>query len=147
VGATVWVTPSSVTAIAIQVSPTLNQTGTWAVDVKNPDGGIAVPHGFTVSAAVPSIDHVYPTTMTASTTALTTFYVYGYNFSTSGGQLQFLDPNNIQYSSNSHPERIVAVIPTEWVYNLNNGGTKGTWKVRVVNADSQPSGWVSFNVQ
>jgi hypothetical protein len=95
----------------------------------------------------PSIDHIYPLTMTASTTALTTLYVYGYNFSTSGGQLQFLDPNNVQYSSNSHLERIVAVIQTEWGYNLNNGGTRGTWKVRVVNADSQPSGWAPFNVQ
>ena len=95
----------------------------------------------------PSIDHIYPLTMTASTTALTTLYVYGYNFSTSGGQLQFLDPNNVQYSSNSHPERIVTVIQTEWVYNLNNGGTKGPWKVRVVNADSQPSGWATFSVQ
>jgi len=146
-GGTVWVTPSSISPTAIQVSPTLNQTGAWAVDVKNSDGGIATPYGFNVVAAAPSISYIYPTTMAASTTALTTLYVYGNNFSTSGGQLEFLDPNNIQYSSNSHPERVVTVIPTEWVYNLNNGGTTGTWHVRVVNADSQASSWVAFAVQ
>jgi hypothetical protein len=147
VGGTVSVTPSSVTASAIQVSPTLSQTGAWAVEVKNPDGGIATPYGFTVVAAAPSISYIYPTTMTASTTALTTLYVYGNNFSTSGGQLEFLDPSNTPYSSNSHPERVVTVISTEWVYNLNNGGTTGTWHVRVVNADSQASSWIPFVVQ
>jgi len=144
----VWVTPSSVTAAAIQVSPTLNQTGTWAVLVKNRDGGISTPYGFNVTAApAPSISYIYPTTMTASTTALTTLYVYGANLSTSGGQLQFLNPNNNSYSSNNHPERVVTVIPTEWVYKLNNGGTTGTWQVRVMNADNQTSSWVPFKVQ
>jgi hypothetical protein len=147
VGSTVSVTPSSVTPSAIQVSPTLNQTGAWAVEVKNNDGGIATPYGFTVAAAPPSITSIYPTTMTASTTALTTLYVYGLNFSTTGGQLEFLDPNNTPYSSNSHPERVVTVIPTEWVYNINNGGTTGTWQVRVVNADNQYSSWFTFKVQ
>jgi hypothetical protein len=128
---------------------TSGTTYVWALTANNSVGSssMSAPVYFTVVAAAPSISYIYPTTMTASTTALTTLYVYGANFSTSGGQLEFLDPNNIQYSSNAHQERVVTVIPTEWVYNLNNGGTTGTWHVRVVNADSQASSWVPFAVQ
>jgi hypothetical protein len=128
---------------------TSGTTYVWALTANNSAGSSAMsaPVYFTVVAAAPSISYIYPTTMTASTTALTTLYVYGANFSTSGGQLEFLDPSNTPYSSNSHPERVVTVISTEWVYNLNNGGTTGTWHVRVVNADSQASSWIPFVVQ
>ncbi len=84
--------------------------------------------------------------MTASTTALTTLTVSGNHFSTSGGQLQFTDPSGLIYSSTAHPERVVSVTSTQWVYQLNNGGTVGTWQVRVVNADGQTSNAASFTV-
>jgi hypothetical protein len=85
--------------------------------------------------------------MTASTTALTTVTVTGTNFSTSGGHLHFTDPNNATYDSTAHPERVVSVTATQWQYQLNNGGTAGTWHVTVVNADGQTSNSGSFTVQ
>ena len=51
VGGTFWVTPSSVTTTAIQVSVTLNQSGAWALLAKNSDSGMSIPYGFTVAAA------------------------------------------------------------------------------------------------
>ena len=94
----------------------------------------------------PSVSSISPTSMTASTTALTTLTVNGSNFSTSGGHLQFTDPFGSTYSSASHPERVVSVTSTKWVYQINNGGTVGTWQVKVVNSNGQSSNATSFTV-
>jgi hypothetical protein len=85
--------------------------------------------------------------MTASTTLLTTLTVSGSNFSTSGGQLQFTDPLGNVFSSTAHSDRIVSVSSSQWVYKINNGATRGTWQVRVVNADGTLSNSKSFVVQ
>jgi hypothetical protein len=123
--------------------------GTWQVQVVNADGQVSNIATFTVTSAAappPSISSVSPTTMAASTTALTTLYVYGSNFSTTGGHLVFTDPDNNTYSSNEYPGRIVAVTSTEWADQINNGGTVGLWQVQVVNADGQVSNSYYFTV-
>src|SRR5205823_2414059 len=98
------------------------------------------------SAPAPLISSISPATMTASTTALTTFTVNGSNFSTSGGQQIGREPSREIFSTTAHPERIVSVTATQWVYQINNGSTVGTWQVRVVNADGQTSNSASFTV-
>jgi len=40
----------------------------------------------------------------------------------------------------------VSVTSTQWVYQVNNGGTAGIWQVQVVNADGQTSNPASFTV-
>lgn len=94
----------------------------------------------------PAISSISPTTMTASTTTLTSLTINGSNFSTSGGYLQFTDPNGVGSSSTAHPERVVSVTSSQWVYQVNNGGTIGTWRVQVVNADGQTSNAATFTV-
>jgi hypothetical protein len=121
--------------------------GTWHVTVVNSDGQTSNSGSFTVSGSAPTISNVAPPSMAASTTALTTVTVTGTNFSTSGGYLHFTDPNNATYDSTAHPERVVSVTATQWQYQLNNGATKGTWHVTVVNSDSQTSNSGSFTVQ
>ena len=54
VGSTFTLTPSSVTATAIQVSATLNQAGSWAVVVTDPGSVASMPFGFTVAGATPA---------------------------------------------------------------------------------------------
>jgi hypothetical protein len=123
--------------------------GTWQVRVVNADGQTSNAGTFNVTAAptpAPAINSVSPSTMLASTTTLTTLTVSGSNFSTSGGSLRFTDPIGNVYSSTSHPERVVSVSSTQWQYQINNGGAKGTWQVRVVNADGQTSNAGSFTV-
>jgi hypothetical protein len=97
VGGSVFVTPSSVTTSTIQVSPTLNQTGAWAVEVKNPDGGQAVPFGFTVAAAAPSISSLNSTHY-ASSNSNQTMLINGNNFQ-SGDTLTFVPPEGGTISS------------------------------------------------
>ncbi len=48
--------------------------------------------------------------------------------------------------STAHPERVVSVTATQWVDQLNNGGTTGTWPVQVVNSDNQISNSGIFTV-
>ena len=114
----------------------------------NADGQASNSTSFTVTGATaaPSISGISPTTMPASTTALTRLTIAGSGFSTSGGHLQFTDPSGIGYSSASHPDRVVSVSTTQWVYDVNNGGAVGTWHVQVVNADGQASNSTSFTV-
>ena len=85
--------------------------------------------------------------MVASLTTLTTLTVTGTNFSTSGGSLELTDPAGTPYSSTAHPERIGTVTPTQWTYQLNNGGTVGVWQVRVKNADGRTSNAGTFTVR
>ncbi|MHB1620862.1 MAG: BACON domain-containing protein [Sulfuricella sp.] len=152
-------TYSSATYPARVVSVTANQwvyqvnnggtVGTWQVQVVNANGQPSNAATFSVTAPVataPSISSISPTTMTASSTALTTLTVNGSNFSTSGGYLQFTDPNGSTYSSTAYPARVVSVTANQWVYQVNNGGTVGTWQVQVVNANGQPSNSSSFTV-
>ena len=96
-------------------------------------------------APAPSIGSVSPSSIPADTN-LHQITVNGSNFSTSGGTLRFTDPNSITYNSTDHPDRIVSVSPTQWVYNLNDGGTVGTWHATVINVDGQASNSGSFNV-
>jgi hypothetical protein len=127
---------------------TLNTAGSYTVSVQNGSGG-ATSNGqsLTIGSAAPTISNVSPPTMPASTTALTTLTVTGLNFSTTGGHLHFVDPNSNPYDSTAHPERVISVTSTQWQYNVNNGGTKGTWTVTVVNADGRTSNSGTFTVQ
>jgi len=113
-------------------------------------GGTTQSNSATVTAPAtcppPSINSISPTVMTASTSALTALTVNGNNFSTIGGHLQLTDPGGIAYSSAKYPERVVSVTPAQWVYQVNNGGTIGTWHVQVVNADGQTSNTAAFTV-
>lgn len=111
-----------------------------------PAGGLDVFLMKLIFPPPPAISSLSPATMTASTTALTSLTINGSNFSTIGGHLQFTDPNGAATFSTSHPERVVSVTAAQWVYQVNNGGTTGTWRVQVVNADSQTSNTASFTV-
>ncbi len=123
----------------------------WSVTAQGPSGSSASASMtfFTVVAptAAPWVGSVSPASMTASSTALTTLTVTGSNFSTSGGYLLFTDPGGQPYRSTSHPDRVLSVTSSQWQYRINNGGTKGTWRVQVVNADGQRSNAVTFSVQ
>ena len=126
----------------------LSDAGPWSVTVINPDGQQSASATFVVtppSQPGPTITSVSPASMTASASALNTLVVSGANFSP-GSQLQFTDPGNRVYSSIAHPERVIAVSPTQWVYQINNGGTVGTWEVRVINPDGTSSNTATFVV-
>ena len=126
-------------------------TGTWQVQVINADGQSSNSESFQVDSGSstqfpPLINSVNPLTMTASTSALTTLTITGSNFSTSGGHLLFTDPSGNLYSSATYPARIVSITATQWAYQINNGGTTGTWHVQVINADGQSSNSLNFQV-
>ena len=130
----------------------LNASGNFAVYVQNgpgaaPSNALSLRIGDAVAPVGPVLSALSPTTMAASTTALTTLTVTGSNFSTSGGHLELTDPAGAVFSSAAHPERIVSVTASQWVYQVNNGGTVGTWQVRVVNADGQKSNAATFSVR
>jgi len=122
--------------------------GTWSVSVVNPDGQQSTPLTFVVtqvSQPAPTITSASPAAMSASTSTLNTLILSGSNFS-AGSKLQFTDPDNQVYSSTAHPERVISVSSTQWVYQVNNGGTVGTWKVQVINSDGTSSNTATFLV-
>ena len=144
--------------VAIPAGQSANSYYVWVILDANSTAGQGMANEandrsntpFTVTAppvAAPTISFIAPTTMAASTTALTTLTVTGTGFSTSGGYLQFTDPQGAVYTSLARPERIVSVSSTQWVYRVNNGGAVGTWQVRVVNANLAMSNAATFTVQ
>ena len=123
--------------------------GTWHVQVINADGQSSSSASFSVAAAAvpaPSISSVSPSSI-PSDGNLHQLTIAGSNFSTSGGNLRFTDPSGVAYNSTDHPERVVSVSATQWVYNINDSSTPGTWHVQVINADGQSSSSASFSVQ
>jgi hypothetical protein len=120
-----------VTTSAIQVSPTLNQTGAWAVEVKNPDGGQAVPFGFTVAAAAPSISSLNSTHY-ASSNSNQTMLINGNNFQ-SGDTLTFVPPEGGTISSTA--SKLTFVSTTQLSYQFNDASDIGPWSVTVNSPD------------
>jgi hypothetical protein len=95
----------------------------------------------------PSISSFSPNPMTASTN-LKTVTVTGNNFqSGTGAHLLFSGPTGNLFSSADHPERYKSITPTQWQYDMNNAGAKGTWHVQVFNPDGQSSNSWPFQVQ
>jgi hypothetical protein len=97
------------------------------------------------SVPKPSITNFSPNPMTAST-LLIRVTVTGNNFqSGTEAHLLFTGPTGLLFSSADHPERFKLITPpTQWQYDMNNNGAKGTWHVQVVNPDGQYSNSVPF---
>jgi streptogramin lyase/pimeloyl-ACP methyl ester carboxylesterase len=97
-----------------------------------------------LAAPAPIIGSVSPTSMPASQN-LQPLAVFGSNFQP-GSYLLFQDPSGTLFSSAVHPERGFTLPPTEFDYQIENGGAVGTWTVQLVNPDTQASNTEAFQV-
>ena len=121
-----------------------NDSGAWAVRVKNPDGQNSAWSNFNVVASTPapSISSVAPANVAASA-ANQTLTINGSDF-VNGASLVFDPPTGVNI--NSDPAKLTFVSTSKITYQLNNGNDSGGWAVRVVNPDGQNSGWATFTV-
>jgi hypothetical protein len=119
--------------------------GTWTVRVRNPDGQTsnAVSFLVTITGPAPQITTVTPGSMPADSTFNQTLTINGGNFK-SGATLTFVRPTGA--TLNSDATKLTFVSSNRFSYELNNGGTVGTWTVRVNNPDGQTSNAGSFTV-
>ena len=119
-----------------------NDTGTWRVKAKNPDGQESSWFSFTVgSSSPPDIDSVTPDPVSPSTNILIT--IEGNDFQ-DGCILYFEDTEDYIYTSKV--EKLTYVSSSELTYWLNNNNDSGTWRVKAKNPDGQESSWFSFTV-